>query len=320
MKIIRALPDYRAGETKLALTMGVFDGVHRGHQALLQSVREEAASAGAVSAVMTFDPHPVLLLRPDLSIPQLQTISQRLSSFEEAGIDVAIVVPFTAQFAQMEAEEFVRDVLVKQLRVCAIVLGENFYFGRNRTGDVTWLRRAGSRYGFRVQVCSEKLITGEWISSSRIRELVASAQLEKAGEMLGRAYSIAGRVMKGNQLGRKLGFPTMNVSTENNMIIPFGVYTAAVRLNSQLWPGVASYGLRPSVDDSRAAGKRSPLLEVHLFGFDREVYGEEIEVFLHHWQRAELKFDHFIELSAQIRADAAEARDWLRGHAVDGLC
>jgi riboflavin kinase / FMN adenylyltransferase len=286
------------------LTIGNFDGVHLGHQALIRQVVREAAGLGVRSALMTFHPHPQTVLREDPP-PMITTLALRRRLFEALGLDAAYVVPFTRELAGRTAEDFVQEYLLERFQVRKLVIGFDFQFGRNREGSAAVLRRLSAEHGFAFEVFPEVSLEGQKVSSSRIRELLGQADFAAAERLLGRPFSVLETVVQGEQRGRVLGFPTLNLVPEERLPLPFGVYASRVVVRGQAHGGVSNYGLRPTV------GGRRPTLEAFVFDFDAQVYGEAAEVFPLRLLRAERKFPSLDDLKRQIAADRDAARAWL---------
>jgi riboflavin kinase/FMN adenylyltransferase len=294
------------------IVIGNFDGVHRGHQSVLRSVSEIAATRGLKPKLFTFEPHPAVTLGRTAP-PLLTTLARKRELVTRAcpGIEV-VVREFTRSFSEQSPEAFVRDVLVGELGARAVMVGSNFRFGKDRAGGVEELRQFGESYGF--DAITEPLVMddhGVW-SSTRIRERIAAGEMTEAAEMLGRPHMISGEVVRGDQRGRTIGFPTCNIPEPPEALPPNGVYATVVDRVGEggaeaLGKGVANLGLRPTVVDDQPG----PLLEVHLFDLDEDLYGSELRVHVIERLRNEKKFDGLDALKAQIVADAAQARSRL---------
>jgi len=285
------------------LALGNFDGVHRGHRKILERVRRVADERGATSVVMTFDPHPPRVVRPDKAPPLLMTKSQKLEAIEQAGVHGAAIVRFTPEMSRWEPEMFVRTVLVDWLRVAEVWVGANFLFGHDRTGNFTLLRVLGSRYGFRAEKIDPVRYKEFVVSSTRVRRLVSEGRVDEAGALLGHAYSIDGTVVRGDQRGRTIGFPTANLCTENELLPPHGVYATTIRIRDVVHASVTNVGVRPTVDNS---GRTT--IETHIFKFDRDVYGAPVRLGFVQRIRDERAFETLDQLQAQIAADCSRAR------------
>jgi riboflavin kinase/FMN adenylyltransferase len=298
------------------LSIGNFDGVHLGHQAVLSHVVERAHTLGASALAMTFDPHPIKLLRPADAPHLLTTLEQRLSLIARTGIETCLLVPFTHRVARMTAENFVRDVLVRRLAVQEVYIGKNFRFGADRGGDVELLTRMGNELGF--QAASSPIVKhrGGVVSSSRVRQAVAEGMVEEAAGLLDRAVYIDGSVLEGKRLGRTLGFPTLNIEVENELQPNRGVYVTAVQIPSfnRTFPAVTNIGVRPTIYQNSLT-----TVESHLIDFTADVYRERVRLFFLRRLREERTFDSTIQLMAQIRLDVDAARKYFEERAVEDL-
>lgn len=287
------------------LTIGSFDGVHRGHQHLIQQVRARAQAIDAASALITLHPHPKVVLRSTSPLQYLSTLEERLDLLASLALDYAIVFPFSLESSQMRARDFVQ-MLIEHLRMKEIVCGKDFALGYKREGTVDFLRALGVEKGFTVQVVAPYVFEGQIISSTRIRQLVASGELDAATRLLGRYPSVRGRVIKGNQRGRQLGFPTANLAIAERRLIPAdGIYAVRVKIGEQWLGGAANIGVRPTFDN----GAR--LVEVFVLDFDGDLYDQFVEVQFIRRLREERKFESIAALIEQMKQDVAEARQVL---------
>ena len=301
MRIYRGLPA-RADEP-IALTIGNFDGVHRGHQAMLSRLCEAAEDLRLPPAVLTFDPHPREFFARDAAPPRLNTLRQKLDVFRAFGIASTIVARFDARLASLTPVEFIDDVLVKKLNVRWVLVGDDFRFGKGRAGDLAVLR-AHART-FSVEGMRTIAVSGERASSTAIREALAAGDLTRAEALLGRPYSLSGRVAHGDKLGRNLGFPTANIALRQRPALS-GIFAVRVYgLGNGVHSGVASLGVRPTIKENA-----KPLLEVFVFDFDETIYGRRVTVEFLHKLRDEEKYDDLDALTHQIRADVAQAREF----------
>src|SRR5213083_1396272 len=232
------------------LALGNFDGVHRGHRKILDRVRRVAGEHGATSVVMTFDPHPSRVVRPDKAPPLLMTTEQKLEALAAAGLQGAAIVRFTPELSRWDPERFVRTVLVDWLRVAEVWVGAKFLFGHDRTGNFSLLRSLGGRYGFKAEKIDPVRYKDFVVSSTRIRRLIGEGRVDEAGALLGHQYSIEGRVVHGAARGRQIGFPTANLCTENELLPPHGVYATTTRIGDVVHASVTNVGTRPTVDAS----------------------------------------------------------------------
>lgn len=292
------------------VTIGNYDGIHRGQRTVLDRVAARARALGLPSVLVTFEPHPLSVLAPAQAPAALVTREQKSLLLAEAGIDVMAVIPFTAAFAATPAEAFVREFLCGRLGVRELYVGRQFAFGRNRQGDLGLLSRLGDELGFAVFGLEEERSGGDPVSSTRIRRALALGGVEEAAELLGRPYSLTGTIVEGDRLGRRLGWPTVNLRPEGELLPLEGVYASQVRFFSdpdgdRRWASVTNIGRRPTVP-----GSRPPTVESHLLDFDRQVYGERIELFFHKRLRDEMLFPSVAELSAQIGCDVEASREY----------
>lgn len=308
MKVYRGLP-VQAQRVPCALTIGNFDGVHRGHQALLAQVVEAARARGIAPAVMTFEPHPRELFTPENAPARVSNVRDKLQALEAHGIERVHIMHFSHQFASIGAQAFIEHILVEGLQTQWLAVGEDFRFGAKRLGDFAALRAASGQYGFELAQHPTVHLEDVRVSSSMVRQALAAGDLSMARHFLGHAYSISGRVIHGRRLGRTLGFPTLNLrmSHRRKMKTPavHGIFAVRVHgLSDALpLPGVASVGLRPTVDDSGLW-----LLEVHVFDFSDTVYGRRVRVEFVQRLRDEAHYDSLDVLAAAIQADARQAR------------
>ena len=299
-------PSYPFSSVTTAITIGNFDGLHLGHQRLLGLLRQKAHALGLPATVMTFEPHPREFFSPESAPARLASLREKLIGLAEAGIDHAVVVRFDAHFAALSASDFVEQVLVRGLATRHLFIGDDFRFGARRQGDFSMLCEAGDRHRFQVEAMPTVAVADERVSSSAVRSALAAGDLAHAGRLLGRPYSIAGRVVRGDRIGRTLGFPTANVQLRHRRVALTGIFTVSVEgLAARALPGVASIGLRPTVSD---AGRTT--LEVHVFDYDADCYGAHLRVNFLDKQRDEEKYPNLDLLKAQIARDAARARAW----------
>lgn len=286
-------------------TIGNFDGVHRGHQTIIEQVARKSEALGVPSVVVIFEPQPREYFQGSEAPPRLTGFRQKFQALLEAGIDIVLCIRFNEQFRSYTAMGFIDDVLLNGLGVRHLVVGDDFRFGCDRAGDFSLLRSVGDKEGFAVENTRTVSVGGERISSSRIRRTLAEGRLEEAEELLGRPYRIRGRVVYGRQLGRQLDAPTANVLLPQMPPLR-GVFVVACTLASgQTLDGVANIGLRPTVDG------RQPSLEVHLLDFSGSLYGQHIETVFRHELRDEIRFDSIDDLKAQIARDFEDARAWI---------
>jgi riboflavin kinase/FMN adenylyltransferase len=285
--------------------LGVFDGLHLGHQLIVSTVVGRARAVGAVPTVITFDPHPRAVLHPESAPPLLQTFDQKVEAFGVLGVEQTIVVRFTREFAEVRAEEFLRDVVCERLHAREVYLGRGFAFGRGRGGDITLLRRASRELGFYADEVPEVRLRGQRISSSRIRELLAAGSVNLARRMLGRPYGVEGRVVRGAERGRTIGFPTANLQPRNRVIPSRGVYVTATLIEGAWRRSVTNVGVRPTFEK-----EAEPSIETFVMDWGGDLYGDVVRVRFLHRLRDERRFASVEELKRQIDADAARARKY----------
>lgn len=289
--------------THPVLALGNFDGLHRGHRKILERLRRVAGERGATSVVMTFDPHPPRVVRPDKAPPLLMTKTQKLEALEEAGVQGAAIVRFTRELSLWDPETFVRTVLVEWLRVSEVWVGANFLFGHDRSGNFSLLRSLGARYGFKAEKIDPVRYKDFVVSSTRVRRLVSEARVDEASALLGHPYFIDGMVVHGDHRGRTIGFPTANLCTDNELIPPHGVYATTAIIDGIVRPSITNVGTRPTVDTS---GKVT--IETHIFDFDRDLYGTRLRLAFVQRLRDERTFESVDALKSQIAADCTRAR------------
>jgi riboflavin kinase/FMN adenylyltransferase len=298
------------------LSIGNFDAVHVGHQAVLKHVVERARSLDVVAAAMTLDPHPVKLLRPRQAPQLVTTLQQRLQLIERTGIDVTLVVPFTHRLARMQATEFVTGVLVDRLAVREVYIGSNFRFGADRGGDVDLLVAMGRRFDFVAAAAPTIHALGDVVSTTRVRQALTRGDVEQVSELLGRYVYVDGVVLEGKRLGRKLGFPTLNLECDNELQAARGVYVSAVHIPSfdRTFASVTNIGIRPTVYENSVT-----TVESHLLDFSADVYRERVRLYFLQRLRDEVQFGSTTQLMAQISHDVENARAWFAGNPVERL-
>ncbi|MEY4481119.1 MAG: hypothetical protein RIQ84_281 [Pseudomonadota bacterium] len=309
MKVIRGIPPV-SNWTPCALTIGNFDGVHRGHQALLKKLVQTAKEKNIQSCVMTFEPHPIEFFAPEKAPSRILSLRDKLEALAEVGIDQVLVVHFNQHFANLSPTEFVEKILVNGLQVQSILIGDDFHYGAKRAGNFSSLCEAGQKYGFTVERMETLEENNQRISSSATREALKQGDLSLARQFLGRPYMLSGHVLHGQKLGRTLGFPTLNVSLANKLHrrkpAAQGIFIAQVHgLSDNPLPAVASLGQRPTVDDS---GRY--LLEVHIFNFNQSVYGKLVRIELLEKIRDEAKYNDLETLKNAIDQDATAAKNY----------
>ncbi len=312
MEVVRGIAELARPLDHPVLTIGNFDGLHLGHRSIVNTVVEQAEALGGEPVAYTFDPHPRSVLFPERAPKLLVTLEQKLDLFEEAGIRMVIVEPFTIEFSRTPPEVFVREVIHKRIQPRKVYVGYDFHFGKDREGSMRLLTDLGPRLGFEVTIIPEVLIDDRDVNSTRIRALLADGEVDEAGELLGRLYTIRGQVVQGDQRGRELGFPTLNLAPENEILPQLGVYAAWVRILDEERAGgepgsphraVANIGLRPTFKKGE-----TPLAEAHLIDFEGDLYGARVEIAFVRRLRQELRFPDARALEKAIRADVDQAR------------
>lgn len=304
MEVVRDFDGLQRLGKLFSLAIGVFDGVHRGHQSVIQAAMEDARACGGQAAVMTFDPHPMRVLAPDRAPLLLTSTPHKLALIEKLGVTACLLIEFNRSFADTPAEAFVENVASRTPGLQTICVGSRFRFGRERKGNAALLRAMSAGRAFRLHEAPSLTLDGETISSTSVRKLVTAGNLEKASRMLGRPFSILGTVVPGDARGRTLGYPTANLNRHNEVAPPYGVYAVRARIAGDLRPGLVNIGLRPTVK----SGEHTPLTELHVLDFSGDLYGADIEVFFIARLRDEMKFASLDDLRAQIQRDEQAAR------------
>jgi len=307
MELIRGVYNLRPRHRGCVATIGNFDGVHLGHQAVIGQLAEQASARKFPAAVILFEPQPQEFFQPATAPGRLMRLRDKLMALRRYSVDRVLCLRFGTRLAAMSAEDFVRQILIDGLGVRYLVVGDDFRFGRNRAGDFAMLQKAGAQSGFPVAPMHTFSVDGARVSSTRIRDALAAGHLAQAVRLLGRSVRISGRVAHGDKRGRTIGIPTANIHLHRNATPLRGVYAVEVfGLEGEPLAGVANVGTRPTVDGTRM------LLEVHLFDFDRDIYGRHVSVDFLHKLRDEQRFASFDELKVRIYQDIDEARVWLR--------
>ena len=307
MRVFIGVPERAKGP--VALTIGNFDGVHRGHHAMLAQLRAKADALGVPAAVLTFEPHPRELFAPDQAPARLTSLREKLALLESCGVDQVYLLRFDRRQASMSATDFIQRILVQGLNVRHVIVGDDFRFGQGRQGDFAMLEAHGAATGFGVEALHTVELGGQRVSSSAVREALARADLDLAAHLLGRPYGIAGRVVHGNKIGRTLGFPTANIQLKRKRIPLAGVYAVTVTgIDKRHLPGAASIGVRPTIGEGL-----KPVLEVFLLDFNQDIYRAHVKVHFMHKLRDEAKYDTLDELKAAIAADVEATRNFFAG-------
>ena len=306
MHVIRHLAHVSPPLRRVVLTLGNFDGVHLGHRVIVQRAVSEARAVGGQVVVLTFHPHPVAVLAPERSPPLLQSLRDRLAVLRDLGADVTVVQRFTPRFAALEPEAFVRDFLGTHLELLHVVVGYNVSFGRGRAGSVETLRALGPRLGLAVDAVGPVTVGEEQVSSTALRRMIAAGDVRSAQALLGRRFTLRGRVVRGEQRGRTLGFPTANLHQRRDLLLPAdGVYAVCVRLDGRTYPAVLNIGVRPTFGTLRRT------VEAHLLDFDEPLYGRWLVLELVDRLRGEQRFAGPEALRQAIAADVTRAREVL---------
>ena len=303
MQLVQGLHNLRPQHRGCVATIGNFDGVHRGHQAILARLRERALELGVPSCVVIFEPQPREYFAPDTAPARLARLRDKLELLAEEGVDQVLCLAFNQRLSQLSAQAFVDTILVDGLGVKHLEVGDDFRFGCDRAGDFDFLTRVGQHQGFTVEAAQTVEMEGVRVSSTQVRKALAAADFDRAEQLLGRPFRIAGRVLHGQKLARQLGWPTANVQLKRRRVPLTGVYLVSVDIDGKQWPGVANIGVRPTV-----AGDGSAHLEVHLLDFAGDLYGRRLTVAFHQKLRDEQRFASLEALKSAIDADVAAAR------------
>ena len=305
MKLIRTANELNAGNRKVCLAIGFFDGVHLGHQQIIRQTITDARQHGALALVITFDQHPNTVVAPARVPPLIYSLPQKLRTIESLGPEALLQIHFDKTFSQKTSEAFIRELAAAWTGIQSVCVGANFVFGHKRGGNVDLLKKLGSELKFSVHGMAAVSLDGKAVSSTRIREAIRAGELDFASQMLGRAYSISAPVMEGDKLGRKIGFPTANLDTTGLTLPPNGVYAIHAIARGTTYRAVVNIGTRPTLGNSNP-----PLrVEAHLLDFNGELYGEELEIVFVGKLRDEKKFPSVDELKAQIARDIERAKE-----------
>ncbi len=301
MRIYTSIPDFHS-HSRPVVTVGVFDGVHKGHLEILNRLITSAAEKQCESAVITFEPHPRLLLGNASEVRLLQSLDEKIERFREAGIDILLVIPFDTAFSALTPSDFIQNILVDKFKVSKVIMGYDHFFGRDRMGDFTLLEEMGAQYDFTVEQVEPVEHCHQVVSSSAIREALSEGNISRANCMLGYKYSVRGRVVRGNQIGKLIGFPTANIQPyEKHKLIPaLGVYASQIKWNGNLYTGMSNIGIRPTIDANRLT------VEVNIFNFNEEIYSEAISLFFLERIRDEKRFGGLEQLKEQLLRDQSE--------------
>ncbi len=312
MELIEGIEKVKHPYKNAVVTIGNFDGVHKGHQALINEIVKKAAAIDGTAIALTFEPHPIRVLKKNNHPPLITRYDQKVELLSQSGLDVLICIPFTREFASITAKEFIEDILVNRIGMKAIVIGKDYAFGKNREGNIDFLKKYATAFGFEVIVPDWIPVSGSQpnrISSTRIRELVMDGAVEEVVDLLGRNYQIRGKVETGrNRGGKLLGFPTANIKLHDELSPKLGVYAVTVECLGKKFKGVANIGYSPTFDDHKFT------VEVHILDFNENIYGQRIRVNFISRLRDEKKFANIEDLSEQIRHDIEKARELLTAY------
>lgn len=309
MKIYNSIQEFSSA-TKTIVTLGTFDGVHKGHKSILDKLIKSSRSSGCESVVLTFFPHPRMVLQQNSDLKLLNTIDEKATLLEKEGVDNLIIHPFDMAFSRLTAEEFVKNILVDKLNISKIIIGHDHRFGRNRTATIDDLILFGEEYGFEVDKISALSVNEISVSSTKIRNALTEGNIETANNFLGYPYFINGTVVKGKQLGRTINFPTANIEpSENYKLIPAnGVYVVSSEIDGKTIYGMMNIGTRPTVNGTGTT------IEVHYHNFNQDIYGKKVNVRIYHRLRDEIKFESFEALKQQLEIDRQESLAYFKVH------
>lgn len=309
MKVHQGLENFSKLD-KAVVTTGTFDGVHIGHQLILKKLIETAKRLKAESVLLTFYPHPRMVLQENSDLQMINTIEEKTALLEKAGVDHLIIHPFTKEFSRTTSLEYVRDILVNQIGTVKLVIGYDHHFGRNREGSFEHLKEYGPIYGFEVEEIAAQDIDDVKVSSTKIRAALEAGDIETANNYLGHSFPLSGRVVRGDQIGRELGYPTANLelSSKYKLIPPNGIYAVMVKHNHQFYKGMLNIGMRPTFEFEDPERK----IEVNLLDFKGDLYGQYLQLDLIKRIRDEKKFDSKAELIEEIKKDEVKIRNYLR--------
>jgi len=305
MDVLTSLSQVTKQYPNPVIAIGIFDGLHRGHQRVINRVIKQAHQCCGTAVVMTFNPHPLHVLKPQKKLPLITSLELREKLLMNMGIQVCWFVRFTQNFAKISPSRFIEQYLIKRMPPHTVIVGDDFRFGRNRDGTLNLFKKAGQKYNFSVQTVTTTRGERKNISSTEIRQHILDGKLKEASRLLGRPFAIQGKVVHGESLGRKLGFPTANIKRQRQVTPAPGVYVVHVQLNNQMYPAMAYVGRRPSIKLNAQLN-----IEVNIFDFNYDIYGEEITIFFHKKIRDEKKFDSRQALVQNINSDEEKARRW----------
>ncbi len=303
MDVIHGCENIPADLKDVFVTIGNFDGIHPGHRHIFQKMGQEALPEGRKTVVISFEPHPKMVLHPERRpFYLISTAEEKINLLREVGIDVFLIIPFSLAYSKTTAREFVEETLWKKLHIRKIIIGHDYTFGRDRKGSEAFLAAEGKRLGFTVEAMNAFCVGDEIVSSTKIREAILRGDVRFTATLLGRPYNLSGQVVAGDRRGQELGFPTANITVNKELLPPRGVYAVRCTLEGQSLDGVMNIGVNPTF----AGGKLS--IEVHILDFNQNIYGKNLDVMLIERLRDEVRFDSPEQLIAQIKMDIAQAR------------
>jgi riboflavin kinase/FMN adenylyltransferase len=309
MEIIKGIQNLKRPLRNPVVTLGNFDGVHLGHQRIFKRVKEEASKIHGKGVVITFEPHPLKVLAPEKFLPLLTPFKKKMMLIEKSGIEIVLCIEFSLAFSEVSPAEFIETVLVKKIGVRKVIIGYNYRFGKGKRGDAQTLKEAGKTFGFEVEIVDPSRVGQTIVSSSKIRTLIQGGEVEEASRLLGRDYPIIGKVMEGEKRGQTLGFPTANLEISDELYPKAGVYAVEVVWHQRRFNGLANIGSNPTFSTQTGKRKERFSLEVHILGFNREIYGKEIEVCFKKRIRDEVRFESPSLLIEQIKKDIRYASE-----------
>ncbi len=319
MELVLGISKIRKRHKRGILALGTFDGVHLGHQRIIKSLKRRAKDLEKKSIVLTFDIHPLKTTDPAKCPPLLTPKEEKIKLIQDLGADILVLANFDRRFASFSPEKFVKDILVDRLGIEEVFVGKDFIFGRGGTGNITFLKNRSRKYGFKVKIIPPEKVGKSTISSTKIRELIKEGRVKRAALLLGRPYTLYGRVVHGESRGRELGYPTANIRPHYEVVPPDGVYVGQIGMKSKNWNGLLNIGTQPTFrkEEGLAGGSREyqgvargqkRVIETYIFDFNRKIYGQEIKVSFLEKIRNEIAFKNPEALKAQIRKDIAKAR------------
>jgi riboflavin kinase/FMN adenylyltransferase len=309
MEIIKGIENLKRPLRNPVVTLGNFDGVHLGHQKIFQRVKEEASKSHGEGVVITFEPHPLKVLAPERFLPLLTPFRKKMILIEKSRMDTVLCLEFSLAFSEIPPLEFIKNILVEKIKVKKLIIGYNYHFGKGQKGDAQTLREAGKVFDFDVEVVEPLKIGSTIVSSSKIRDLIQQGEIEEASKLLGRDYPIIGKVVEGAKRGQTLGFPTANLEISDDLYPKAGVYAVTVEWHQQRFNGLSNVGFNPTFLPEKTGGGKPISFEVYILGFNRDIYGEEIQVSFKRRIRDETRFDSSTQLIQQIQKDIQWAQE-----------